>query len=152
LGETDEGFGRAVVSVFLGFLFLTFSLSPFTSCLPLPACSTIIFDLMPQRSARSATPHSRSLACFCLVLELTCQNRLHVRHGNLDRRRDLPNNIHPCRRSTPGRLGRFRMGRSIRLVLLYVSVFLLLLLSSSLWFSTIVIHHHNGGWTNERTL
>jgi hypothetical protein len=55
--------------------------------------------------------------CGC---KLTCQYRLHIRHGNLDRRRNLPNNLYPSRRSTFSRLGRFRMGRSIRVVLLYV--------------------------------
>jgi hypothetical protein len=85
---------------------------------PFPACIT--FDLLSRRSAHSAVPYSRSLPYLCLVLELTCQSRLHIRHGNLDWRRNLPNNIHPCRCSTPCRLGRSRMGRSIRFVLPYV--------------------------------
>jgi hypothetical protein len=106
------------VSVFSHFLFLILSLSSFISCLPFPACIT--FDLLSRRSAHTATSYPRSFAWSCLVRELTCQRRLHIRHGNLDRRRNLPNNIHPCRRPTPSRLGRFRMGWSIRSVLLYV--------------------------------
>jgi hypothetical protein len=128
---------------FLDFLFLILSLSSFISCLPFPACIT--FDLLSRRSAHTATPNSRLLAWLCLVRELTCQNRLHIRHGNLDRRRNLPNDIRPCRRSTLSRLGRSRMGRSIRVVLSYVPFPSSPSFLQPGVYSTIAIHHHDSG-------
>ena len=82
---------------------------------------------------------------LCLGLELRCQYRLHIRHGNMDRRRNLPNYIYPCRCSTLSRLGRFRMGRSIRFVLLYVSFSLFYFFPPALCFqrlSHIIVMRH----------
>lgn len=102
---------------------------------PHPGLFSLIFYISSSEASRRFTflfpevclypnPHFSVVVRVMSRYELTNQNRLHIRHGNLDRRCNLPNNLYPSRRPTISRLGRFQTGRSIRFILPYVLLFL----------------------------
>ena len=109
---------RGLVGLSWVFPFFFFPMFSLLQSIQSPTCLTLSF--CPEAVLIWQIPLLGHWLGLCLGLELRCQYRLHIRHGNMDRRRHLPNYIHSCRCSTLSRLGRSRMGRSIRFVLPYV--------------------------------